>query len=59
MHQPQLRDMLRFEKIPSDELLFSSCSQYIQEVEHEGQGQMDEAPLNHYRQNKLLSEKAV
>lgn len=45
--------MMQVNKAPEDELQCFSCAQYILEVVHEGLGQMNETPSNHYHQNKL------
>ena len=50
---------MQVKKAPGDELQCFSCAQYILEVVHEGLGQMNEAPLNHYHQNRLSLKKVV
>ena len=50
---------MQVKKAPLDELQCFSCARYILEVVHEVLGQMNEAPLNHYLQNKLSPKKVV
>jgi len=44
--------------LPEYESESFSCFQYIHQEEHEGLGQMNEDPWNHFLQNKLSQEKA-
>jgi len=46
-------------EVPEYESESFSCFQYIHEEAHEGLGQKNEDPWNHYLQNKQSQEKAV